>query len=104
MKGKSRKLKFNFLGLWPSGETGAGSIPARHSDQKSHLSVSPSFGLEMSVGIEHSKEVVIMDRTTKLTKTTTMLLSIKIKALVVAVVSCLLVAPLTRDQVNLKSI
>ena len=97
------KTKLKFLGLWPSGETSAGSIPARHSDQKSHLSVSPGLDMKMSVGIKHSKEMVIMDRTTKLTKTTTTLFSIKIKTLVV-VVSCLLVAPLTRDQGNLNSI
>lgn len=75
---------------------GAGSIPAKHSGLKSQTAVSQ---LEMSGGIKHSKEVVFMDgKIKRLTDITT--LQISIKLLVVALVGCLMVAPLTRDQEN----
>jgi hypothetical protein len=52
----------------------------------------------MSVGIQYKKEVVIMDGKTKELTHATSELNLKIKALAVVLVGCLLVAPLTRAQ------
>lgn len=90
--------KDNFLGLRPTGLTGAGTIPAKHHGQKPHLAVPLSLKLEASVGIQHSKEVVFMGRGIKLTNKTIATSSLKTKMIVVAMVSCLLLAPLTRGQ------
>jgi hypothetical protein len=84
-------------GLWPSGETGTGLIPAGHSGYTLQPAVSPSSKLETSDGVELSKEVVMktgnqIQRTIRLTAE----LNLKVGVVVAAVVGCLLAVPLTR--------
>lgn len=87
-------------GLWPSGETGVGSIPTRHSGYMLQSTVSPTVELETSVGVKFSKEVVMETGIQiQMTKTTIGLagrLSLKIRFAVAAVAGCLLVVPLAR--------
>ena len=72
-------------------------MPARHFDFRSQPSVSPNFGLEMSAGIKHSKEVSMKDRNVRdMTQSTAAHFRLKVSMLAAAVVGCLLVAPLTR--------
>jgi hypothetical protein len=81
-------------GFWPTGETG---VATRNSDLKSQPSVSQNFGLEMSAGIKHSKEVSMKARkVTNMTQSTTAYFRLKVAVLAAAVVGCLLVAPYTR--------
>jgi|CXWL01.1.fsa_nt_gi hypothetical protein len=87
-------------GLWPSGETGAGSIPVRHSGYMLQSAVAPTVKLEASAGVKFSKEVVmktgIQVQTTKTTIKLAGRLSLRIRFAVAAVAGCLLVVPLTR--------
>ena len=83
-------------GFWPTGETG---VPARYSDLRSRPSVSRNFGLEMSAGIKHSKEVSMKARNVRnMTQSTTAYFRLKVAMLAAAVVGCLLVAPYTRTH------
>jgi hypothetical protein len=78
-------------GFWFTGET---SATARNSDLKSQPSVSQNFGLEMSAGIKHSKEVSMKARKVRsMTQSTTAFFRLKFVVLAAAVVGCLLVAP-----------
>ena len=88
-------------GFWPSGETGAGSIPAGHSGEMLQPAESPSSVLETSAGVKLSKEVVMgAGNQIQMTKTTVSLtgkINLKIGIVVAAVAGCLLAVPLTRD-------
>ena len=96
----SKDIERTVCGLWPSGETGAGSIPARQSGYMLQSAVSPTLVLETSVGVKFSKEVVmktgIQIQTTKTTIKLAGRLSLKVRFSVAAVAGCLLVVPLTR--------
>lgn len=86
-------------GLWPSGKTGAGSIPAERSGYMLQPAESPSHGMETSVGVKLSKEVVMKTgkqiQGTKTTVGLNLRLSLKIGIIVAAVAGTLLGAPLT---------
>jgi len=90
----------NVCGLWPSGETGVGSIPTRHSGYMQQPAVSLSNDSEMSVGIKLNREVHMKaGNKTKTEKTTLKLkarLTLNFRIIVAVVVGCLMVAPLTR--------
>ena len=93
-------MRIDSCSLWPSGETGAGSIPAGNSGYLQRLDESQCSYAEMSVGIKINKEVHM--KAGKKTKTEKMALklkarlNLKFKLIVAAVVGCLMVAPLTR--------
>lgn len=96
----SKDIERTVCGLWPSGETGAGSIPARQSGYMLQSAVAPTVELEASAGVKFSKEVVMKTgmqiQTTKTTIGLAGRLSLKIRFSVAAVAGCLLVVPLTR--------
>lgn len=86
--------------FWPTGVTGAGSIPARHSGEMLQLAESLSSELETTVGVKLSKEVVMEAgnsiQTTRTIVSTTGRLTFKIGVIVAVVAGCLLAVPLTR--------
>ncbi len=86
--------------LWPSGDTGVGSIPTRTSGYMQRLDESLCSKAKMSVGIKINNEVH-MKAGNKI-KTETKALNLKarlnlnFKLIVAVLVDCLMVAPLTR--------
>lgn len=92
-------------GFWPSGETGVGSIPTRHSGYMQPPIESKGILSEMSVGIKlkekHMKKAGTKNDTNiqKSTRTLNLSFKLKFRTIVAAVVGiCLLGAPSTRDH------
>ena len=98
-RGKIYILK-RVCNLWPSGDTGVGSIPTRISGYTQRTNESLDLDQEMSVGIKIKREVHM--EAGKNTKTGSMMMTLKtrfnlkFKIIVAVVVGFLMAAPLTR--------